>query len=127
MLGRPPSVRVAGRRSVGPPAGPRADGGENGPRPSRGAHTECRIPQSARGTAMSPFDDRPAPVDAAADPHLSGLFAPQRSETASGPLEVTGRLPAGLRGSYVRNGPHPRFDPIGSYLYPIGRGGMVRR
>ena len=28
---------------------------------------------------------------------------------------VTGEVPAGLRGSFIRNGPNPMFEPIGSY------------
>ncbi|MEE2033017.1 carotenoid oxygenase family protein [Rhodococcus chondri] len=71
--------------------------------------------------------NRPAPVDMAHHSHLSGLFAPQREEVDVGDLEVVGELPGDLQGSYVRNGPNPRFDPIGTYLYPIDGDGMVHR
>lgn len=71
--------------------------------------------------------NRPAPVDMAAHPYLSGLFAPQRDEVDVRNLEVLGDLPADLHGSYLRNGPNPRFDPIGSYLYPIDGDAMVHR
>ncbi|MDL9938573.1 carotenoid oxygenase family protein [Gordonia sp. ABSL1-1] len=67
----------------------------------------------------------PAPVDLANAQFLSGVFAPQRTETTVDTLPVTGELPAGLRGSYLRNGPNPRFDPIGSFVYPIDGDGMV--
>src|SRR5690606_17577804 len=70
---------------------------------------------------------RPAPVDPAHHPHLSGLFAPQREEVDVRDLEVQGELPADLHGSYLRNGPNPRFDPIGHYVYPIDGDGMVHR
>lgn len=76
---------------------------------------------------MTAAEGTPAPVDAAADPHLSGVFAPQRTELASGELPVEGELPAGLHGAYLRNGPNMRFDPIGSYLYPLDGDGMVHR
>ncbi|RPE27931.1 carotenoid oxygenase family protein [Kitasatospora cineracea] len=58
-------------------------------------------------------------------PHLSGPFAPVTDEVDAVDLEVTGTLPAGLDGMYVRNGPNPRFTPIGSYLYPLDGDGML--
>ena len=51
---------------------------------------------------------------AAATPwHLQGNFAPVREELDVGDLEVIGRLPDGLDGTYVRNGFNPRsgFSP----------------
>ncbi|MGC4934689.1 carotenoid oxygenase family protein [Gordonia sp. DT30] len=73
---------------------------------------------------MSSTNSRPAPVDLH-HTHLSGVFAPQRREVALDDLPVTGQLPADLHGSYLRNGPNPRFDPIGSYVYPLDGDGMV--
>ncbi|MEP9395354.1 carotenoid oxygenase family protein [Gordonia sp. VNQ95] len=70
---------------------------------------------------------RPAPVDIAHHSHLTGVFAPQREEVDVADLTVHGDLPADLRGSYLRNGPNPRFDPIGSYVYPLDGDGMVHR
>ncbi|MFT4199163.1 carotenoid oxygenase family protein [Gordonia sp. (in: high G+C Gram-positive bacteria)] len=70
---------------------------------------------------------RPAPVDLAANPHLCGVFAPQRDEVDVVDLPVHGELPAELVGSYLRNGPNPRFDPIGSFVYPLDGDGMVHR
>ncbi|WP_405758615.1 carotenoid oxygenase family protein [Streptomyces sp. NBC_00073] len=57
--------------------------------------------------------------------HLSGSFAPVTQEVDEVGLRVEGRLPDGLDGTYLRNGPNPRFTPIGSYLYPLDGDGMV--
>lgn len=75
----------------------------------------------------SDLPTRPAPVDMSANPFLSGVFAPQREEVDAVDLRVTGELPAELCGSYLRNGPNLRFDPIGSYVYPIDGDAMVHR
>ncbi len=48
-------------------------------------------------------------------PMLGGLFTPLASESDDVELEVSGELPAGLRGMYVRNGPNPMFEPRGGY------------
>ncbi|MFE6854449.1 carotenoid oxygenase family protein, partial [Streptomyces sp. NPDC057674] len=45
------------------------------------------------------------------------MFAPVTEEVDAAELEVTGEIPAALDGLYLRNGPNPRFTPIGSYLY----------
>ncbi|MEU4125191.1 carotenoid oxygenase family protein [Streptomyces virginiae] len=58
-------------------------------------------------------------------PHLLGSFAPVSEEVDVADLEVTGELPPSLDGLYLRNGPNPRFTPIGSYLYPIDGDGML--
>ncbi|GAA1561942.1 carotenoid oxygenase family protein [Streptomyces globosus] len=58
-------------------------------------------------------------------PHLLGPFAPVSEEVDVEELEVAGRIPDGLDGLYLRNGPNPRFTPIGSYLYPIDGDGML--
>lgn len=71
--------------------------------------------------------NRPAPVDITHHPFLTGLFAPQRAEVDVRDLEIYGELPSDLNGSYLRNGPNPRFDPIGTYLYPIDGDAMVHR
>jgi carotenoid cleavage dioxygenase len=65
------------------------------------------------------------PVDEAADPHLSGRFAPVRRETDADDLLVEGSLPADLDGVFMRNGPNPRFPPLGSYTYPLEGDGMI--
>jgi carotenoid cleavage dioxygenase-like enzyme len=69
----------------------------------------------------------PPLVDMANHAFLSGLFAPQRKEVDVTGLTVTGDLPADLVGSYLRNGPNPRFDPIGSYTFPIDGDAMVHQ
>ncbi|MFF3013204.1 carotenoid oxygenase family protein [Streptomyces sp. NPDC057939] len=57
--------------------------------------------------------------------HLQGSFAPVTEEVEAADLEVTGVLPDALDGLYLRNGPNPRFTPIGSFLYPIDGDGML--
>jgi carotenoid cleavage dioxygenase-like enzyme len=71
--------------------------------------------------------NRPAPLDLMHHAHLTGVDAPQREEIAVDGLEIVGELPADVHGSYLRNGPNPRFDPIGSYVYPLDGDGMVHR
>ncbi|KOV67305.1 carotenoid oxygenase [Streptomyces sp. AS58] len=57
--------------------------------------------------------------------HLTGCFAPVTEEVDAVDLQVDGELPADLDGVYLRNGPNPRFTPIGSYLYPLDGDGMI--
>ncbi len=54
-------------------------------------------------------------TDTGDQPDLQGNLFPVDGEFDDAALEVTGRLPAGLRGSFVRNGPNPLFSPIGRY------------
>ena len=68
-----------------------------------------------------------APPVVTGNPHLQGVFAPVTAEVDVPALEVIGELPAALDGAYVRNGPNPRFSPIGSYVYPLDGDGMVHR
>ncbi len=65
------------------------------------------------------------PVDPVAIPALSGRFEPVRSETEAEDLPVRGDLPRDLVGAYLRNGPNPRFTPLGSYTYPLEGDGMI--
>lgn len=59
------------------------------------------------------------------DPHLSGNFAPIGTEIETDDLPViAGRIPDALKGTYLRNGPNPRFQPV-SYTYPLEGDGMV--
>ncbi len=70
-------------------------------------------------------DTRFAAVDPASVPQLRGIFEPVVTE-ADGPAEVVqGKIPDDLAGVYLRNGPNPRFPPIGSYTYPLDGDGMV--
>jgi carotenoid cleavage dioxygenase len=54
-------------------------------------------------------------TDPSVNPYLEGNFAPVPDELDAGPLPVTGEIPAGLRGAYLRNGPNPAFAPLGRY------------
>ena len=76
-------------------------------------------------TATQQTTGRPAPV--VPGPHLTGPFAPVVAEVDVTDLEIVGELPADLDGSYVRNGPNPRFSPIGSYVFPLDGDGMLHR
>lgn len=69
----------------------------------------------------------PPPVDPTTNPHLQGVFAPTTTEIDVDGLRIDGELPAEIDGDYVRNGPNPRFTPIGGYLYPIDGDGMLHR
>ncbi|HEX5585988.1 MAG TPA: carotenoid oxygenase family protein, partial [Acidimicrobiia bacterium] len=40
-------------------------------------------------------------------------------------LDVIGDVPRDLAGVYVRNGPNPRFPPLGSYTFPMEGDGML--
>ncbi len=48
-------------------------------------------------------------------PDLSGNMFPVGTEVDVTALQVTGQIPAGLQGTFVRNGPNPLFQPIGHY------------
>jgi carotenoid cleavage dioxygenase-like enzyme len=65
------------------------------------------------------------PVDPATNAHLSGRFAPVHREVDDDDLPVEGTLPSDLTGAYVRNGPNPRYTPLGSYTYPMEGDGML--
>ena len=49
--------------------------------------------------------------DVRINPYLAGNFAPVRSEDDFD-LNVTGEIPAGLRGALFRIGPNPQFEPL---------------
>jgi carotenoid cleavage dioxygenase len=58
----------------------------------------------------------------APSPFLRGSFAPVADEITAFDLPVTGRLPADLRGRYLRNGPNPLgLDDPGSHWF-LGAG-----
>lgn len=54
-------------------------------------------------------------VDTAVSPWLQGILAPVADERDAVDLTVTGELPAGLRGVFMRNGANPAFTPPGRY------------
>lgn len=55
------------------------------------------------------------PIDPTGQPDLQGNLMPVRRELDLTRCEVEGTLPAGLRGTFIRNGPNPAFPPIGRY------------
>jgi carotenoid cleavage dioxygenase-like enzyme len=65
------------------------------------------------------------PVDPSTIPQLSGRFEPVGTEIEADALSVEGRLPSDLAGAYFRNGPNPKFTPLGSYTYPLEGDAMV--
>ena len=113
-----------------------AAGRPRGVRPACPAGLRARTMTATVPGAPSP--GAPPPVDAAHDPHLSGLFEPVIDEIDAGDLEVVGELPSEMDGMYLRNGPNPRFTPLGSVRVPargrrhgaralgVGREGPVR-
>lgn len=58
----------------------------------------------------------------AANPYLLGAFAPVFEEIVADNLKVTGEIPKDINGSYVRNGPNPKFEPKGHYHWFDGDG-----
>ncbi len=54
-------------------------------------------------------------VDGEGQPDMAGNLFPVADELDVDGLAVSGQLPEGLRGSFVRNGPNPLFAPIGRY------------
>ena len=69
--------------------------------------------------------DRLRIVDPATNPYLSGRYAPVARETDADDLQVEGTLPADIDGVFMRNGPNPKFPPLGSYSYPLEGDGMI--
>jgi carotenoid cleavage dioxygenase len=61
-------------------------------------------------------------VTTAVNPYLGGNFAPVQAEMAADNLPVVGKLPPGLSGMFVRNGPNPQFLPPGRYHWFDGDG-----
>ena len=61
-------------------------------------------------------------TNAARQPDLLGNLAPVPDELDVADLAVTGELPAALRGSFVRNGPNPLYEPVGRYHLLDGDG-----
>jgi carotenoid cleavage dioxygenase-like enzyme len=68
-----------------------------------------------------------SPIDVDREPYLQGVFAPVIEEVDEPDLEVEGELPPEIEGDYVRNGPNPRFTPLGAYIYPMDGDGMLHR
>ena len=58
----------------------------------------------------------------AANPYLLGPYAPVFEERIVKDLKVIGEIPKDIYGSYVRNGPNPKFEPKGHYHWFDGDG-----
>ncbi len=69
----------------------------------------------------------PQPIDQSKEPHLQGAVRSPGGEVDVADLKVEGELPPELDGDYIRNGPNPRFPPLGGYLYPLDGDGMLHR
>jgi carotenoid cleavage dioxygenase len=67
------------------------------------------------------------PIDVSTEPCLQGVFAPVIEEVDAPDLPVEGELPPAIEGDYIRNGPNPRFTPLGAYIYPMDGDGMLHR
>jgi carotenoid cleavage dioxygenase len=81
--------------------------------------------QVSRRVALATLSLSPAVLWAADDavsPFLKGIYAPVAGEIADDKLQVEGKLPDHLHGSYLRNGPNPRFAPKGKYHWFDGDG-----
>lgn len=61
-------------------------------------------------------------ITTAASPYLKGNFSPVQAEITANDLPVIGELPRDLSGMFVRNGPNPKFPPIGRYNWFDGDG-----
>ena len=79
--------------------------------PARPGCSACR---SARAT-------RP-PTTGPTTPSSRGNYAPVSEEITADDLRSIGRIPDGLGGMFVRNGPNPQFPPIGDYHWFDGDG-----
>jgi carotenoid cleavage dioxygenase len=62
---------------------------------------------------------KPFPAD---NPFLQGYYAPVNTESDAPNLQVTGEVPAELRGTLYRIGPNPQFAPRGPHHWFAGDG-----
>lgn len=58
------------------------------------------------------------------NPFLQGNFSPVHDERVDEALVVLGDLPKEIDGLFLRNGPNPRFSPLGTYHWFDGDGMM---
>jgi carotenoid cleavage dioxygenase len=59
------------------------------------------------------------------NPALTHAFEPVFDERDDADLTVEGTLPDCLRGTFMRNGPNPQFEPGPGYAYPFDGTGMI--
>ena len=63
-----------------------------------------------------------APFGRGLSPMLEGAYAPVFDEIVRSDLRVVGEIPRDLNGVYLRNGPNPRYAPLGRYHWFDGDG-----
>ena len=63
-----------------------------------------------------------APFGRGLSPMLEGAYAPVVDEIVRSDLRVVGEIPRDLNGVYLRNGPNPRYAPLGRYHWFDGDG-----
>jgi len=64
-------------------------------------------------------------IDPAINTYLAGAWAPVADERDDPGLQVSGKLPAGLRGAFLRTGPNPAFPPRNGRYHFFDGDGMV--
>jgi len=72
--------------------------------------------------ALADFNRKRMPAPAGGNPFLTGIHAPMTDERTLTELDVTGTIPAGLDGRYLRIGPNPIAADPASYHWFIGDG-----
>lgn len=72
--------------------------------------------------ALAEFNRKRLPALADGNPFLTGIHTPMEAELTLADLEVTGTIPAGLNGRYLRIGPNPIDADPTSYHWFIGDG-----
>ena len=58
------------------------------------------------------------------NPYLINNWSPVTQELETSEIRMEGNLPKEIQGTYYRNGPNPKFEPI-SYQYPFDGDGMI--
>lgn len=74
---------------------------------------------------IADFNRRRLPRPTDAHPYLTGINAPMTSELTLDALRVEGKIPAALRGRYLRNGPNPATAPDPASYHWFSGAGMV--
>jgi carotenoid cleavage dioxygenase len=72
--------------------------------------------------AVAAFNRHRLPEPEGGNPFLTGIHEPMTSELTLTELDVTGTIPAGLEGRYLRIGPNPVAADPASYHWFIGDG-----
>ncbi|TFL12261.1 carotenoid oxygenase family protein [Pusillimonas noertemannii] len=74
---------------------------------------------------QSPFQLRNMEPWTSDNPFLTRALAPVFDERDAADLAIEGRIPSGMRGIFMRNGPNPQFKPDDHYAYPFDGTGMI--